>query len=138
MKNLSSSITLCSFSGLLLSLLINTYALAFEIDIDVAPNVLNIQSDGYVVTVHTDIVYGDVYAYSVYLNEVPINSWKADNRGFFVAKFLMDSIKAVDGLVFGAENTFTLIGMTQDEEPASFFGIDQVWVVDNVPAKGER
>ena len=57
-----------------------------EITIDVAPNVLNLQNQGEVVTVHTDIGYGEVSASVVYLNGVLINSWKADNRGYFVAK----------------------------------------------------
>ena len=55
--------------------------LGVEITIDVAPNVLNIQSEGEVVTVHTDIDYGDVDVSTVYLNGEYINSWKVDNWG---------------------------------------------------------
>jgi len=65
----------------------------FEIEIDVSPNVLNIQSQGTVVTVHTDIGFSAVVGSSVLLNDVEIQSWKADNRGNFVAKFFMDAIK---------------------------------------------
>ena len=43
---------------------------AFEITIDVAPNVLNLQNNDQVVTVHTDIAYGVVQASTVYLNHV--------------------------------------------------------------------
>ena len=40
---------------------------AFEISIDVAPNTLNMQSEGQVVTVHTSIAYSDVDHDNVYL-----------------------------------------------------------------------
>jgi hypothetical protein len=73
--------------------------LAFDIQIDVAPNVLNVQSDGIVVTVHTDIAYNVVVGSTVFLNGVPINHWKSDARGNFVAKFLTDEIKTLDELV---------------------------------------
>ena len=73
--------------GLLLSVGPAPNALAFELTIEVAPNVLNLQSSGYIVTVHTDIAYGQVDAHSVHLNGVPINSWKADNRGFSSPSF---------------------------------------------------
>lgn len=41
---------------------------AFEISIEIAPNTLNIESENHVVTVHTDIAYGDVNVSSVFLN----------------------------------------------------------------------
>ncbi len=67
----------------------------FEIDIDVAPATLNIQSQGQVVTVHTSIAYSSVNHDNVYLNDRLISSWKADNQGNFVAKFLMTEVKAL-------------------------------------------
>ena len=66
-----------------------------EIEIDVSPNTLNLQSEGKVVTVHTDIPFWQVTASSVYLNGVEISSWKTDNRGFFVAKFVMGAVRAL-------------------------------------------
>ena len=66
------------------------------ITIDIAPATLNIQSNGKVVTVHTDIAYSDIDVFSVYLEGVHINSSKADDRGYFVAKFLIDAIKSID------------------------------------------
>jgi len=113
----------------------------FEISIDVAPNVLNIQSEGRVVTVHTDIPYGMVAASTVSLtstkslNEVAINSWKADNRGYFVAKFLMIDIKELDGLVSDEFNTLQLTGVTTTDE--EFWGEQEIEVVDNVPTGGQ-
>jgi len=63
------------------------------ITIDIAPATLNIQSNGKVVTVHTDIAYSDIEVFSVFLEGVHINSSKADDRGYFVAKFLIRTSK---------------------------------------------
>ena len=120
--------------GMALSLiLIQVPTLCFgeEITIDVAPNVLNIQSEGQVVTVHTDIAYGSVYASSVYLNGIEISSWKVDNRGNFVAKFLMVEIKMLEGLKIDDYNTLTLLGLTTDNEP--FLGTQDIKVIDIGP-----
>jgi hypothetical protein len=101
---------------------------AIEIDIDVAPNVLNIASQGEVVTVHTDLLYSSVAASSVSLNGVTISSWKADNQGEFVAKFLMTAVKDLP-LKIDALNTITLRGTTTDETP--FSGSQDILVVNN-------
>jgi len=106
-------------------------AWALEIDIDVSPNVLNIQSKGTVVTVHTDIGYSLVNAYSVYLNGIAIKSWKADDRGNFVAKFSMEEVKRLEGLVIGETNTLQLVGVTTDGEP--FVGEQDILVIDVLP-----
>lgn len=98
----------------------------FEIAIDVAPNVLNLQNQGQVVTVHTNISYGLVDAATVYLSGIPINSWKADNRGYFVAKFLIGDVK---NLVAIGSNILTLTGITTDG--SSFWGEQTITVVDN-------
>ena len=50
------------FSGCLLAVALCLFlypstTLGFDIEIDVAPNVLNIQSESVVVTVHTDIAF---------------------------------------------------------------------------------
>jgi len=102
---------------------------AFEITIDVAPNVLNLQNNGQVVTVHTDIAYGVVQASTVYLNNVAIDSWKSDLRGNFVAKFVMNEIK---DLPFEIDdyNTLMLVGTTSNE---SFWGSQDILVVNNGP-----
>jgi len=63
------------------------------IEIDVAPNVLNIGSQGEVVTVHTDIPFSSVLGATVSLNGIPIAWWKADNQGYFVAKFWIQDVK---------------------------------------------
>ena len=104
-----------------------------DIDIDVAPNVLNIQSQGEVVTVHTDIAYWAVDVSAVFLNGVLISSWKADNRGNFVAKFLMEDIKTLDGLVIGGYNILQLLGATKDR--VAFLGEQDIKVINVTPQK---
>jgi len=106
-----------------------------EIEIDVAPNVLNIQSEGAVVTVHTDIPYSDVDAPSVQLNDIAISWWKEDNRGNFVAKFSMDEVKAkaLDDLTTGEDYLLTLLlqGLTIDGD--LFEGTQEILVIDVIP-----
>ena len=97
------------------------------IDIDVAPNVLNLQNNAQVVTVHTDIAYGLVVGSTVYLNGVEISSWKSDDRGYFVAKFNIDDIKSLD-LCIGQYNTLTLVGNTYAGE--EFSGSQDILIVN--------
>ena len=101
------------------------------IQIDVAPNVLNIQSQGAIVTVHTDIAYSAVDGASVYLNGVAIQWWKADARGNFVAKFVMDEIKTLDGLIIDGYNVLVLNGYTTDGD--TFIGEQEIKVIDITP-----
>ena len=104
---------------------------AFEITIDVAPNVLNLNNQGEVVAVHTDIAFGLVSASSVYLNGVLIHSWKSDLRGNFVAKFLMSEVKALD-MNMGELNTLTLVGTSAIGD---FWGSQDIKVIEVVPVK---
>ncbi|WP_419660372.1 uncharacterized protein Dvar_07320 [Desulfosarcina variabilis str. Montpellier] len=101
---------------------------AFDITIDVAPNVLNMQNNGQVVTVHTDIAYGVVQASTVYLNDIAINSWKSDLRGNFVAKFVMNQVKKLQ-LDIDEYNTLTLVGLATNGD--TFAGSQDILVVDN-------
>jgi hypothetical protein len=98
-----------------------------EISITIAPAVLNLQNKGQVVTVHTDISYGDVNGSTVYLNGTEVESWKSDDLGFFVAKFLIDAIKDLP-LNINEFNTMRLEGMTTDNR--SFWGEAQIKVID--------
>ncbi|MBN2373992.1 hypothetical protein JXL19_09425 [bacterium] len=107
----------------------------FEIMIDVAPSTLNIQSQGTVVTVHTNIAFSSVEGGSVTLNDIPIDWWKADNQGNFVAKFLMSEVKAMadaGDLVVPGENELTLIGYTKDG--AEFTGTQTITVINVLPS----
>jgi hypothetical protein len=104
---------------------------AGEISIRIAPSTLNLQSHGKVVTVHTDVPYGQVDVHSVFLGGVAISSWKAYDRGYFVAKFRMDDVKTIDGLVINGLNTLQFLALTIDGEPLS--GSAEVMVIDRGP-----
>ena len=123
----------CVLAVTLCWLLYPAAALSAEIpiQIDVAPNVLNIQSEGAIVTVHTDIAYSAVVGASVFLNGVAIQWWKADARGNFVAKFVMDEIKTLDGLIIDGYNVLVLNGYTSDGD--TFIGEQEIKVIDITP-----
>lgn len=126
---------ICVIGLLLVFLKIPTECYGFEIAIDVAPNTLNIRSEGQVVTVHTSIAYGSVDHDNVFLNGIEISSWKADNRGNFVAKFLMSEVKALadsGDLTVPGENELTLVGYTT--EGTEFTGSQVITVIDIEPA----
>jgi hypothetical protein len=114
------------------SAVVSSSATALEITIEVAPNVLNIQSESQVVTVHTSLSYGSVAASSVSINGVTISSSKADNQGQFVAKFEMDAIKSLP-LKIGELNTLRIEGKTTSG--SSFWGSKAILVVNNTAGK---
>jgi len=120
---------------LLISLNTPTESYGFEIDIDVAPATLNLESQGTVVTVHTSIAYSYVVGGTVTLNGLEISWWKADNQGNFVAKFVMSEVKALadsGDLVVPGENELTLVGYTTDG--AEFTGSQVITAIDVDPA----
>jgi hypothetical protein len=112
-----------------------TFAFAEDfIAIDVAPNVLNLQSGGECVTVHTDIAYADeVDCSSVTLKSetasIMAGSCFSDDRGYFVAKFSMIEVRDDLYLTTGEYNTLKLTGVYSDRE--EFSGTQEIWVVDN-------
>lgn len=93
--------------------------------IEVAPNVLNLASQGSWVTVHTDIPYGEAVAADVTLNGVDIAWSKSDNQGNFVAKFVIAAIK--DIVEPGDEATLELVVLTT--AGIEFIGSDTVKVI---------
>jgi hypothetical protein len=99
-------------------------AFAFDISIDVAPNVVSLDSQGQVLTVHTDIAYGLVDGWTVALDGLSIQSWKADNQGNFVAKFNLDAVK---NMVSVGTVTVTLTGVTKEGD--EFAGSDTIKVI---------
>jgi len=127
----TKSFSLTVFILLLLFFLPFSMAAQEVVDIQVAPNVLNLQNKGQVVTIHTDIPYWTVLGSSVSLNGVEIDSWKADAQGYFVAKFVMSAIKNLP-LNIGELNTLTLDGSKVDGE--TFTGTSEILVVNNVPS----
>lgn len=132
MKNFISPKVL-SFS-LLIVMFMFFYSVVAQtaITIEVAPNVLNLSNNAQVVTVHTDLAYSAVQASTVYLNDIEISSWKADDRGNFVAKFRMLAVKNLP-LYIGEYNTLTLTGKTTSG--ASFSGSTEIKVINVLPQR---
>ncbi|MBA7556468.1 hypothetical protein ES705_49176 [subsurface metagenome] len=96
------------------------------IEISIAPATLNLDKvDDKCVTVHADIDYDEVDCDTLTLNDISVDSTKADDRGDLVAKF---DREAIAGLVVEGEDTLTLtlIGETNEEE--SFTGTDTIRV----------
>jgi hypothetical protein len=113
----------------------STPSYGFDITIQVSPSTLNIQSLGEVVTIHTNIAYSSVVGGTVTLNNLPINWWKADNQGNFVAKFVMSEVKALadaGALQVPGENELTLVGYTPDG--AEFTGTQTIMVINVLPS----
>ena len=132
-KKIFFSLTWLAALSIAVFCLAPTESHALVITIDMAPNVLNIQSTGVVVTVHTDIGFGDVNASTVCLNGILISGWKADSRGNFVAKFSMEDVKALP-LTIDAYNTFTMEGETSSGE--KFWGTQDILVINREPRSG--
>ena len=140
LSKLSKSIlfAVCFIFLMLISLKVPTVCHGLDIEIIeivVSPNTLNLKSRGHVVTVHTDIAYAIVDHTSVSLNGIDISSWKADDRGYFVAKFLMSEVKALadsEDLDVPGENKLVLVGYTIAGN--EFTGSDDITVIDIDPA----
>jgi hypothetical protein len=68
------------------------------------------------------------------LNGIPINWWKADNQGNFVAKFEMSEVKALADsgeLQVPGENELTLTGVTTGGR--EFTGTETITVINVEP-----
>lgn len=103
-------------------------ALAEEgtIDVVVSPNVLNLESYGGSVSLHTDIAYGLAEEIGLTVNgtEVPSFSTFADNRGQLVVKCDLETIK---GMVQVGEATFVLSVVGGDG--VAYSGSDMIEVI---------
>lgn len=67
---------------------------------------------------------------TVHINDVAINIWKADDRGNFVAKFLMEEIKDLPFKI-GEMNTLLLTGTTV--AGLDFWGTEEIKVISKIP-----
>jgi hypothetical protein len=106
-----------------------------EVEIQVSPHVLNIAAYGEEVSVHTDIKYSLVDPESVTLSGVALSGYKADDCGYFVAKFEMRDLLGLD-LVAGERYEFVLKGETVDG--AAFAGDEEILIVSNRGAAGRK
>ncbi len=114
-------ISLLAVSLLVGMLSMNAFAADLEITIKVTPRVLVLDSEGTLVTVHTDIAYYAVDTASLTLNGIPIAWTKADARGNLVAKFNQDDVKDI---VAPPSVALELSGTTTDG--TSFSGTDTI------------
>jgi hypothetical protein len=94
--------------------------------------VVSLDSQGELVTVHTNIAYGEVIGDSVvFLGGVKIDWWKADNQGNFVAKFKLDDVKVLVQEILYPRNSgdvpLTLTGTST--VVGEFSGTDTIRVV---------
>ena len=112
--------------------LVPTECHAIDITIDVSPGILNIQNNGIVITVRTNLDFDSVDPSSVTLNGVAISRYEEDDRGTFVAKFLMDDIKSQ--LKPNVYNTLTLAGKLISGE--DFWGSQDIFVTSNGARQG--
>ncbi|MBU0968886.1 MAG: hypothetical protein KKA54_21220 [Proteobacteria bacterium] len=116
---------------------------AFDIEIDVSPNVLNIESPVEELTVHTNIAFAEVNCSTVELDvagsiTVPRLYCKSDNRGYFVGKFAAAPLKdSADKLAIDEYNTFIMTGtaiMTDTTtEVEEFSGKQEIKVIKVIP-----
>ncbi len=112
-----------------LFLIVFTVPAAFgeiPIEIQISPSTLNLEYQGTVVTVHTDIPFSAVEGATVYLNSVPIAWWKADNQGNFVAKFKAEEVK---GIVEPGDTA--ILRLTGETISGDYFsGTDEIRVIE--------
>ena len=117
--------------------LMPTACQALEITIDVSPNILNIQSNSAVLTVHTNIDFNlvnpptvSIYVGADAADPVPISWWKEDDCGNFVAKFSMSDIKAELGPEdYNQLTSFRMVGETTSGE--DFSGEQEILVANH-------
>mgnify|MGYP001813167667 CR=1 FL=1 len=110
-----------------------------SLDLQIAPNVLNLSNQGTVVTIHTNYPY-DQFDVSkpagVFVGDgsgsyVPINWWKADLRGDFVAKFEMDAVQgAVASLGLPMGSSCSIVFKATSVNNAVLGGAVDVTIVD--------
>lgn len=106
---------------------------ARDITIRIAPNVLNLSNQGEVVTIHTGEPYSEIVGASVVVvpdsgDPVAINWWKSDNRGDFVAKFVMEEIKNIPGI--SADETYHFVLQATTTTGEILVGTADVRIID--------
>lgn len=96
-----------------------------EITVVLSPQTVVLGSKGGTISAHTSILRSQVVGDSVELNGISAYLVKADCRGYMVAKFSVDAIKAI---VAPPSATLTLTGVTTTG--VSFSGSDTIVVLD--------
>jgi archaellum component FlaG (FlaF/FlaG flagellin family) len=122
------------FIALILTVLPLSAVLAADntIDMVVSPNVLNIESNGGSISIHTDIGYVSEDDAALEVNETPIETITTfvDNRGNLVVKCSIDTVKNI--VVGTDEATFVL---TASYNGSVYYGTDTIAVIQVLPQK---
>lgn len=84
------------------------------LDIDIAPKMINMESQGWTFTVHGEILLSKVDRTSIEMNGLYPTEVFADDCGELVAKFDLDAVKRI---VYPPETTLTFTGVTVDGVP---------------------
>ncbi|MCK4829670.1 hypothetical protein KA005_78830 [bacterium] len=102
------------------------------IDIVVSPHVLNIESNGGSISIHTDIGYVSEDDATLKVNETTIEEiWTfTDSRGKLVVKCSINTVKSI--VVGKGEATFVL---TADYNEGTYTGTDTIAVIQVMPQK---
>jgi hypothetical protein len=124
------------FSIAIISLALNfpVTCYGFEIDIDVSPNIVNIESKGeaHPVRVFTNTSYSTVAVSTVFINGVEIPSWKTrDSWGHLIVKFYLDELDTLleEGhLDIDMENRLRVEGEKNDGQ--LFWGEGIIFIID--------
>lgn len=102
------------------------------IDMVVSPNVINLESKGGSISVHTDIGYVATAETTLEVNGVEaVGVWTfADNCGNLVVKCSLDTVKGM--VVVGEDAAFTL---TYNNGNGTYTGTDSVPIIQIFPQK---
>ena len=102
------------------------------IDMVVSPNVLNIESNGGSISIHTDIGYDSANDAVLKVNEELINNIRtfADSRGNLVVKCSINTVKSI---VVGEEEAVFVL--TANYNGGIYSGTDTIAVIQVLPQK---
>ena len=110
---------------------------AFDISVNISPNIINLESSDHAFGIHTSMPYSDVNISAVVLvcpNDYalyPIVCY-ADSLGNLVAKFSTSDLEADCDLVMDDYNTLVLEGETKID-PEFFSGAGEVLIIESQP-----
>ena len=134
MKKLFSLCNKALILSAILSLLISGAALADDntIDMVVSPNILNIESNGGSISIHTDIGYVSEEDTALEVNGTEIENiyTKTDSCGNLVVKCSIDTVKAI---VIDEEEAIFIL--TCNYNDGIYSGTDTIAVIKVIPQK---
>ena len=113
---------------------------AFDISINVSPNIINLDSDDHEFGIHTNVPYSIVNIEDQTVTLVCPNDSEilpticyADSHGNLVAKFNTSDLEIYCQPVIDDYNTLMLVGETKFDPIESFAGAGDVLIIDSQP-----